>query len=511
MTPPPVLGLCVTDDFRIVAGRDAAAVAGRHAAWYFADELVAIPRSGARGGGFTPNLRAFHDVRRWCEAHPGPVPREAPPLVWIAARDVLRDVQPNPEGSAIATAHGELALRLVPKRPSNRSWYDASSAAFFAVHRVTVRGERSADGVEARVLWPETFRLGPEAPALRPLPHAATRGEALRALVRESTHAGAPYEAWTLWQRAQRTDWRGKAVIAFLLNGAQGDDDEAHAGHFAIATGRIADDGAIGEWIVNSFYALDVESEKGIIAAPLPLMNYQADLNAGQSWYRPTWMLVAVLDDDRAARRVQSGLNRVFLQFWRNQLPYYHPTTNCTSLSVDTLHALGMDLPQLGPTARIGAWLALPWLIARERSVAKARLGFDYLVTERSRLLPMLATESIFAALMQIAESTTTPSGTLDRELAATLAAIAWLRIPQFPSSRAWGNAPVASVGEYRDRLPADRSKLQIVVLPPRPFPDALRDPDLLPPLPRPSDLAVRVWTIAPLAVLAAAMALTPR
>ena len=85
-------------------------------------------------------------------------------------------------------------------------------------------------------------------------------------------------------------------MLAFIVNGAQGDDDEAHAGHFAIVTGRIADDGAIGDWLVNNFYTLDAESEKGIIAAPVPLDNYLADLNSGQAYYRPSHLLVAVLE-----------------------------------------------------------------------------------------------------------------------------------------------------------------------------------------------------------------------
>jgi hypothetical protein len=505
------LGLYSAADFAIVRGRDAEHVAGRHAAWYFADEIVAIPRTGLDVSSFEGGVRPFHNVRRFGESHTGPVPTEWPPLVWIAAPHLLRDVRMSPDAASVTTADGPTPLTLVPKLPLNQSWFDASSAAWFAKDAVTIRGTRSADSVQARVLWPETFRLGPGPAPTRPLHRSRTPGEALRTLVRETIDANAPFQAATLWERRPDADWTGKSVLAFVLNGAQGDDDEAHAGHFAIATGRIADDGAIGEWIVNNFYALDTESEKGIIAAPVPLMNYQADLNAGQSWYRPTWILVAVLDDDRAARRVQSGLYRVYLQFWRHQLPYYHPTDNCTSMSVDALRALGLDLPQLGPTSRIGAWIALPWLIARERSLAKARVAFDYLVTERTRLLPALAIESVGTALMQIAASTTAPSGTLGREIADMLAAIAWLRIPQFPSSRAWGCAPVTSLAEYRDRLPADRSKHKIVAVPPRPFPEALRDPDLLPPLPRPSDLALRGWAMAVLAAIAAAAMLRSR
>lgn len=509
MTLPRVLGLYGVDDFRIVSGRGATSTAGRQAAWYFADETVAIPRPGLQVTGFATGVRPLHDVRRFGEAHPGSVPMEWPPLVWVAAPDAFRDARISSDSSSITTTDGATGLTLVPKLALNRSWFDATSAKWFANEALTVRGTRLADRIEARVLWPQAFRLGPASPPARPLPPSTS--DTIRSLVREASGADAPFEATTLWQRTSDADWSGKSVLAFVLNGAQGDDDEAHAGHFAIATGRIAGDGAMGDWIVNSFYSLDIVSEKGILAAPVPLMNYQADLNAGQSWYRPTWMLVAVLDDDRVARRVQAALNRVFRQFWRHQVPYYHPTDNCTSLSVDTLRELGLDLPRLGPTSRIGAWLALPWLIARERSVAKARVSFDYLVTERTRLLPVLAVEALLDSLMRIAASTTPPSGTLGREIAGTLAAIAWLRIPQFPSSRAWGSAPVASLREYRERLPADRSQLRIVAVPPRPFPEELKDPDLLPPLPRPSDLAVRAWAVGSLAAIAAAAAFGPR
>ena len=119
-----------------------------------------------------------------------------------------------------------------------------------------------------------------------------------------------------------------------MVNGAQGDDDEAHAGHFALVTGRVQEDGAIGDWLVNNFYSLDVESEKGILAAPVPLDNYLADLNSGQGWYRPSCMLVAVFQRPRVGAAAVRA-HRVYNQFWRHQLVYYHPTTNCTSISVD--------------------------------------------------------------------------------------------------------------------------------------------------------------------------------
>ena len=82
----------------------------------------------------------------------------------------------------------------------------------------------------------------------------------------------------------------------------------------------------------------------------------------------------------------------------------------------------------------------------------------------------------------------------LENALAEDLEALVFLRVPQLPSSRAWGDYPIVTAWEYRDRFPSDRSKAKIIPVPPRPFPDALWDDDLLPsPSPR-SDLALAVW-----------------
>ena len=78
--------------------------------------------------------------------------------------------------------------------------------------------------------------------------------------------------------------------------------------------------------------------------------------------------------------------------------------------------------------------------------------------------------------------------------LAEDIDAIAFARFPQFPSSRVFGDAPVATPWEFQARLPSDRRLAQIIPVPPRPFPDSLRDPDLVR-VPRPaSDYAVAGW-----------------
>ena len=312
--------------------------------------------------------------------------------------------------------------------------------------------------------------------------------------------ATSPFCAQTLWQRGGvNPDLRGRAVIGFMVNGAQGDDDEAHGGHFALVAGRVQDDGAIGDWLASNFYTLDAESEKGIIAATVPLDNYLADLNAGQSWYRPSCMLVAVLADPRAATLLQSALGRVFNQFYRHQLVYYHPAMNCTSISVDVLRALGWAVPARGPTQRLLAWAGFPLFVLKERSVAKAKVAFDYLYEDQTRLLPAAALEEIYGSLLALTgrpDPAGAARGTLATMLAQDLDALVYLQFPQLPSSRAWGDAPAATTWEYRMRIPPDPAMVKIVPVPPRPFPAALRDPDLLPSREPLSALAATVWGI---------------
>ena len=194
---------------------------------------------------------------------------------------------------------------------------------------------------------------------------------------------------------------------------------------------------------------------------------------------------------------LQSALGRVYNQFWRHQIVYYHPTTNCTSISVATLNALGWRIPRRGGTSRLSAALGFPWLLLKERSAAKAMRGADYLWTEQTRMLPAAAFEEIGASLVALVaepSSATSSSGPLAKMLASDVDALIYLQFPQLPSSRAWGDAPVATLREYRQRLPRDPAKVKIVPVPPRPFPDSLRDPDLLPPPTPASETIAAIW-----------------
>jgi hypothetical protein len=490
-------GLYPAGAFSVGTAQAGVTPASRQAAWYFRDETVAVPHAGLPQPGLERGVPAFEELARWAATRDAAAPLDYPPLVWLAAPQQLQAARLAPGGAAVSTAQGTLPLQLVPRLALNRSWVDASSWAFFEARELSLRGTATPEGFVARTLWPKDFRLGPTAPPSRALP-AAEPAEALRRLMREEPQGGArsPFAALTLWQRpGSAADWAGRPVIGLMVNGAQGDDDEAHGGHFAIVTGRVQADGSIGDWLVNNFYSLDVESEKGILAAPVPLDNYLGDLNAGQGWYRPSTMLVAVLHDERAAALVQSGLSRVFEQFYRHQLVYYHPNQNCASISVDTLRALGWEVPARGPTSRVLAWAAYPFIAVKDRSIDKARLAFDYLRTDQTRLLPAAALEQAFASLWALGPGgAPADPGRLGQWLAQDLQALVFVRFPQFPSSRAFGDAPAVSTWEYRTLVPSDPAMVQIVPVPPRPFPAALRDADLRPAPWTPADYATLVW-----------------
>ncbi len=491
------IGLCRMDELRLATGRSRDSPAIPQALWYFADETIATPRPGVAVAGFARGVSAWADLRQWAAAHALDAKLEAPPLVWIGSREIVRAAALSADGRTLVSGDKRWSFALVPKIPLNRSYYDRTSTAFFAQRRLAVRGSAEDGTFTARTLWPEEFRLDATA---RTRTIAATSA-ALRALVRAEPRGGAqsPFSTTVLWERAPGAArrWDGSPVLALILNGAQGDDDEAHAGHFALVTGYVGPDGAIGDWITNNFYTLDAESEKGILPAMVPLDNYLGDLNSGQAWYRPSYLLAAVLKRERIASRIQGALERTYNQFYRHQLVYRHTTMNCASISVDVLRVLDLGVRARGATSWPAAALGLPYFAVHDRSVTKAAQTFDYLTEDRTRLLPAAAFEEVGATLLRIADGTLqrAPSP-LEAALADDLEAIVYLSVPQFPSSRAWGDFPVVSAWEYRERYPRDPSKAKIIPVPARRFPEALRDHDLPPPPRSRSEAAIAVWAI---------------
>ena len=488
-------GLYRASQFRLADGLCGDCPTIPQALWYFQHEVIAVAKPGSPVASFTPGLSVADDLKAWLAQREPDATLEYPPLVWVAAPDVVAGARLSADASRLESSAGELEASLVPKIALNRSYFDSSSAEFFHRRTVKVRGRIDNGTIAMRTLWPEDFRIDRALPTVA-LPRDKPPTLALRERMRAEPWGGAksPFAVSALWRRRATQDSLppGRAVLGIMVNGAQGDDDEAHGGHFALATGRTDDNGSIGDWLVNNFYALDSESEKGILAAPVPLDNYLADLNSGQAWYRPSQMLVLVLASDRAAMLVQAALNRVYNHFWRHQLPYRHASMNCASISIDVLRALGWDIPVRGPAGRAAAAFAFPYVAVKERSVAKARVAFDYLVEDQTRLMPAAAFEECGASALRLAAlGGDIAAGPLARMLADDLEALAFVHFPQFPSSRVWGNAPVTSPWEFRQRMPAEP---QIVPVPPRPLPDALRARDLVPVKRPASDYAAIFW-----------------
>ncbi|MTW11031.1 hypothetical protein GM658_10500 [Pseudoduganella eburnea] len=441
-------GLQSASQFRLADGH-CDGCGQKQALWYFQDEVIALPSASAT---------------------------DAPGLVWVGSPQLVP--QARFDGEFLHTADGStLNLRLAPKIATNRSYFNASSEAFFRQREVRVRGqldEKSGQFV-ARTIWPSDFVID-SGPPLQPL----AGDDNLQGFVRHANGgARSGYAVRKVWQRpgAASPALAGKPVLAIVLSGAQGDDDEAFGGHFAIATGKLGQKGEWSDWLVNNFYNLDSFSEKGIVASAVPMDNYLMDLNSGQQYYRPSYMLVAVLDDARTAQAFQGKVNQVYREFYAHHFSYKHAADNCAGISVDVLRKLGWQWPFQGPTNRLKALGAFAYMGAKEMSFASGRKAYEYFTEEQTRLHPAVAFDALGRDLlaMLVGDPGRELSG-FEQQLKSDVAAVMLVRIPQVPSSRAFGSAPAYSIDEFMARAPADRSKWQVVPTEPRPFPEALMD-----------------------------------
>ena len=255
-------GLLPAVNFRIASGRCPAGGGLPQALWYFRDETIALPKPGLPLAGFARDLPVREDLAGWAGAHPPGSALDYPPLVWIGAPAVERAARISPAATTVTTSRGEVALELVARLPLNQSWFDASSAAFFCGSPVKMRGNHADAAFVARTLWPEDFRL-PESP---PEVELAADPAAVRAWVRAQPQGGArtPFAVERAWRRPGAGGAQpGQALFGMILNGAQGDDDEAHGGHFALITGRVGAAGALDDLLVSTSIPSTPRARKG--------------------------------------------------------------------------------------------------------------------------------------------------------------------------------------------------------------------------------------------------------
>lgn len=433
------------------------------ALWYFKHELIAVPPHNANVEAFSSTLNAQQDFANLNT-------KALPPLVWLGSGLVIPQAKLSDNGNTIALQTGEsLKFAIVPKISTNLSYWNASTLDFFKAHEVRLRGEIVGTQFVARTIWPLDYKLDLNA-KMQPLTN-----ETLRNLVEQDNSKRAEFSSRLLYGSAESL--AGKPVLALILNGAQGDDDEAHGGHFAVATGRVGANGDIGNWLVNNYYNLASNSEKGIIAAPTPLDKYMADLNNGQSYYRPSVMLVAVLKQDRVPAQFQAATNRVYQHFYRNDFVYDHSRDNCASISINTLRNLGWKIPERGVESYLKATAAYFMVSAKELSLSKGRAIYDYLSTEKTRLYPAQAFDVIGERFQYLTHpNLKVLHPPIENQFTEDIEAIYFVRIPQIPSSRAFGSAPVYSFDEYMRRVPKDAKDWKTVPTTPNPLPENLKD-----------------------------------
>jgi len=120
---------------------------------------------------------------------------------------------------------------------------------------------------------------------------------------------------------------------------------------------------------------------------------------------------------------------------------------------------------------------AYGYIAAKDGSLRSGRKIYDYLNEEQTRLLPAVAFDAMGQDLLQIVGAPQRALSAYEQQLRSDVEAIFLVRIPQVPSSRVFGSAPVYSFDEFQARVPADQKDWKIVPVEPRPFPDSLRDP----------------------------------
>lgn len=451
------LGLDSGEDFRLTTGRCEACSLPPAVRWYFQDEVIAVPRESGR---FSP-------------------------FIWIGAPEILEHVTLLTSGGSVATAEGApVRLALAPKTPDNRSYYDQSSTAYFRGRPLRMRGTTLFPGSDpvfvARTIWPEDFRIEPEALRVEAVLDERTLDQLIEA---QMDGVPDPLYIRVLWERQPGAPrrWAGHPVLALVLSGAQADDDESHAGHLSIATGRLGPHGEWADWIVNNFYPLDKVDEKEILAGMVPMDDYLMNLNSGQAYYRPHYLVAVIFRHELPVRSFQTAIQQVYPRFYCHQISYDLVTMNSTAFQIDTLREIGWKIPHKGDIGFLKAVLAYVYVAVTERNLDIAANFFQAFIEEKTRIAPRIAFEAATTDLLRLLSRRTelepqvyTP---YERMLQEHAEALLFLRVPQVPSSRPFGTFPVKTLQGYRLRVPDDRSQWKIAPEKLRPFPAELHEP----------------------------------
>ncbi len=449
------LGLFAAEQFELASGDCGECDVPAAALWWFRDEVIAVPKASASSR--------------------GPLAAAPPAIVWLGAPQRISGARLSDDARGLLVGERSIPLALTPPIPTSTAYADASTARFFAGRSLTIRGTEVAGPTGpvfvARTIFPEDERID----------LAGLRGAPLRPneLIGTLLEAQTEERYRLLYARSDPAGWGGLPAVAFVLSGAQGDDDGSRGGHLAVATGMLGERGEWDEWLVTNFYPLLEGNAKGIIPASLPLDNYLYDLNSGQLYYRPGYMLVAVLSRPRAAIAVQEALDATLHALHCGSIEFDRARRNSTAMTIDSLRELGWRIPLVGSTSRLAGIVAAPVAAIVRRSFSTAGSVYATFAAEQTRLLPRVAFEVAGHDLLQLAtldpgdEADLTP---FERMLAEDIEGMLFVRLPQVPSSRRFGTYPVPSLWAYGAALLSDPGGYEAAPdAEDRELPDALR------------------------------------
>jgi hypothetical protein len=432
------LGLHPASAFRVVHGHCPDCRTPEAALWYFRDEVIAVPEPALPITAIDPPADG--------PSHPS--------VLWIGAPEVIEGARLAEDARTLAVNGSDIPLALTPQIPTNFSYADHSTVRFFRQRTIRARGAMRAgndrETFVARMLWPEDARIDSRSLVLEPL----VENEMLSTLIEAQTAGtGGAFPARLLFERLDEgpRQWAGKPVLALVLSGAQGDDDGARGGHLAVATGVFGPRGEWHDWIADNFYPIADVSPKGIIPASVPLDKYLMDLNSGQLYYRPGYMLVAVLRDARVATDIHVALQQTMLAYYCQAFEFDRAAFNSTAMTMDPIRGLGWRIPRTGPTSRLLGMLAAPVATVARFSFTAGRSVFSGFTAETSRMMPRAAFEVAGHDLLHLAsrgagEADLTP---FERRLAEDVEAVVFVRLPQIPSERRTGTFPARSLLAY--------------------------------------------------------------
>jgi hypothetical protein len=181
------------------------------------------------------------------------------------------------------------------------------------------------------------------------------------------------------------------------------------------------------------------------------------------------------LKDERTASQLQERYRELYAKYYSHEVVFDRLKKPCTGLIMDEVRGGGWNVPMRGGSDALSAGLLAAIMTIGSMDRAAGREIWNYMRQETTRLAPRSAFEAVGQDILNLGgaggSSVDRPLTDFEKMLQEDLEALLFVRLPQIPSSRAFGRDPAGTITEYFGRVPLDRSKWQLHPTPPRPFP----------------------------------------